>query len=93
MRPNLRPPGLVHLRRIGQSHVSGHLVILPVLALPLGIAQQRLSRLQLCRPVGQPFTVHLVVINPLALLRDVARLSDGLVQSTLDSRHNGVCLA
>jgi hypothetical protein len=36
--------------------------------------------------------VHLVVIDTLALLGEVARLGERFVQNTRESRHNGVCL-
>src|SRR5438093_13077310 len=90
MRARLGEQCLVHLGSIGQGHTSCHTVILSVLALQLGIAQQCLGCPQLRCPVGEPFTVHLVGIDVLALLGEAARLGYGLVQSALDSRHDGV---
>jgi hypothetical protein len=73
--------------------VSRHAIILSVLTLHFGVVQQGLGGLQLRRSVGQPFTVHLVVVDALSPLGQVTRLSHRLVQRALDRRHNGARLA
>jgi hypothetical protein len=73
--------------------VSRYAVILSVLTLHFGIVQQCLDGLHLRRSVGQPFTVHLVVVNTLAPLSQGARLDERLVQRACDSRYQRACLA
>src|SRR5262249_7076377 len=84
--------GLVHFGSIRQGHVACHAIVLSVLALQLGVAQQSLSRSQLRSSVSQAFTVYLVGINVLTVLRALARPGYGLIQSALNSRHNGMSL-
>src|SRR4051794_35622809 len=83
---------LVHVGSIGQGHASRHAVSLAVLALPLGVVQQCLDRPQLCCPISESFTVHLIGINVLAVLGEMACLRYGLVQSALNSRYNSAGL-
>ena len=73
--------------------MSRHAIILSVLTLHFGVVQQCLGGLQLRRSVGQPFTVHLVVVDALPPLGQAPRLGHPLFQRALDSRHNGARLA
>src|SRR5262249_11347682 len=92
MHARLREQGLVHFGSIRQGHVAGHTIVLSVLPLQLSVVQQCLGRPQFRSPVSQAFTVYLVGINVLTVLRALARLGYGLVQSALNSQHNSMSL-
>jgi hypothetical protein len=93
MRANFCQQGLMYLSGICQRYASCHAVILSVLILYLGIAEQSPGCLQLRRSVGQPFAVHLMLVDALAISGQMTRVGRRLVQSACHSSYNGARLA